>query len=95
MGGPTTLELRDGHDGTQGLDEADESQRRLLQVRGEHEFVEGNLVLHHLHAALEEREGEAVSRGKDHSIDVFPGAVLKDGRRLCELLDVWLHPHPA
>lgn len=63
--------------------------------QGEHEFVERNLVLHHLHTAFEEGEGKAVSRGKDHSVNIFPGTIFKDGRCLCELLDVWLHQHPA
>jgi len=94
-GGPATLHLRDGHDGSQRLDVANESQRRLLQVSWEHKLVEGDLILHHLHRILKEGEGEAVPCGKAHTVDVFLSAILKDGRCLRELLDVRLHPHPA
>ena len=46
-GGPAALELDDGHDGSDGLNEAKDAQRRMLVGWREDVLVEGHLPCRH------------------------------------------------
>lgn len=96
-GGPASLKLCNGHDGPQWLEEADDSQRGLLQAWREDKLIQGDtVVVDFENVLLQEGKGEVVSCGKEHNVDVLlPAPVLKNHSRVGELLHVGLHQHPA
>lgn len=62
---PSGLHLRDGHDGSQWLNQTNDSQCRTVQLRGEHIFVERRFVLRHWdHVSAQEWKRELVACGE-------------------------------
>lgn len=90
------MDLRNRHNGSQGLNQSDDGKSWLFQVRREDLFIQGHLVFDNFDRILKKREGKTVARGKDDYIDVIlPGAILKYGSCLREFLHVPFHLHQA
>lgn len=95
--GPASLQFRRWHDGPKWLDEANDSQRWLLQLKGEDMFIQRGLVVFNFDdGLLQEGKREAVASGEDDNIHILlHSPIFKDGGGFSELLHDGLHHHAA
>ena len=95
--GPAALDLRNWHNGSDGLNAANHGERGRPDVGSEHVFVEVYHIVFHLKSRMIDKwKPKHIACCQYDGIDVFLRAAIRegDGRR-SDPLDVWLYLQEA